>query len=255
MSELDRVERRRIAHETLDRFFDTQERLFENAEDDDSREGWARVLMGQAADLASFFAGSDLIDAALTPSNPAESREATLERIIERLCIASMIFGSNDSGDPASLWEAAAELRAICAGDEPQLFAKVAVRKVNYRQGLCRLRALEWDVWLEEIGMAPSDRHSAIASAFGQEWDTISRWEKSMRSVLSDKVVDDRLRHARLAGERGSAFWVGDADNWREQVKHDGRAYKSAMGFSVVRSEANHPTLPEANGPKLPDGN
>ncbi|GEM_PF-2835589 len=73
------------------------------------------------------------------------------------------------------------DLMGIYWGDEPRFFATAKKQqgshKRPYRLAKLRLAALEWDKYLETVGLAPYERHSIVSKAFRTEWDTIRKWE------------------------------------------------------------------------------
>lgn len=78
------------------------------------------------------------------------------------------------------------DLNGIVWGDEPRFFA-IARKKTQgshkrpYRLARLRLAALEWDKYLEAVGVPAYERHGLIAKVFKTEWDTIRKWAKPMQ--------------------------------------------------------------------------
>ncbi len=224
-------------HRHLDEFLDFRKELFLGAKSEEDRSGYARILLVQAAELANLASGDDMVESALRPGDGRET--GALDRLSQRLLIASSLFGRSEAtDDTGTLVNAWAEVRAIANGDHAKLFSHdVGKRKVPYRVALAKLRAIEWDAYLEAKGEKSFLRHASIALAFGAEWDTISRWRGDIALYLDEGVIDSTLRHAILSA--GNGFGLRGRGDQGEALKKDGKDYKRAVGFKVVTSDEN----------------
>jgi hypothetical protein len=217
------------AHSSLDSWLDLMH-LYNDAASDDERKGWARALVADLANFAGAVCGEKMLTDAYGDADPADP----LTAVAARLSIASNLFGSLETAAEGSLLSVAAEARAVASGDEPKLFARRSGERVtHYRVALTKLRALEWDAYLTELGIKGSTRHASIALAFGHDWDTISRWgARSVAPVIGDDKLKERLRQARLLASSGFPLWgARRGAPWIDALNADGKRFKSELGF------------------------
>jgi len=72
------------------------------------------------------------------------------------------------------------DFMGIYWGDEPRFFRPLPRRqgqhKRLYRLNRLRLTALNWDKYLETVGIGARERHRVISDAYRTEWDSIRKW-------------------------------------------------------------------------------
>lgn len=90
-------------------------------------------------------------------------------------------------------------LRALDAGEVWPIFqpGRRGNRPANlYSLSVARLSALEWKRRLVAAGHSEGDANREITASFGEQWDTIRKWEKSCREILGIDFVAAALSRA-----------------------------------------------------------
>lgn len=71
-------------------------------------------------------------------------------------------------------------------GDEPRFFTVYPKRqgqhKRLYRLNRLRLSALDWDKYLDVVGLTACERHNLISTAYRTDWDAIRKWSGAIES-------------------------------------------------------------------------
>ncbi len=164
--------------------------------------GLCEPLMGTA------FAGQDSAGVDMLKSIRAPAEQARVERLdllAQKLLVAARFFDRGSSA--SSMREAAAEVRAIHAGDDPRLFSEVEGKRKQGRPGNAyriaenQLRALEWDAVLKGRGMSAKERHALIYAAYGAEWTAMQKWG----APCSRELGADRVAHLKEAAREDGA--------------------------------------------------
>lgn len=91
-------------------------------------------------------------------------------------------------------------LSALDAGEVQSIFQpeKRGNRRANnYSLSTARLSALEWKRRLLALEYSEGDANNAITAAYGEQWDTVRKWEASCRATLGDAHVDVFLNRAK----------------------------------------------------------
>ncbi|MEG3083667.1 hypothetical protein U1707_08435 [Sphingomonas sp. PB2P12] len=207
------------------------------------REEQAREILSILLAVAGKLAGPEVLAAAYGAIEPGD-RVSTLRAIVGRARAVAPLFARLPE-DGASFYAIAAEALAITGGDDPLLFARLPdLRKNPLRLARAKLSALLWDAYLKAMGIAPPERHGAIASSYGQEWDTVERWSKQVRQKLGVKFVKYHTNVATIEGANGQRFSWSDRTPygsepptlpWQEHLKDAGRDYKAAMNANAGR--------------------
>ena len=117
------------------------------------------------------------------------------------------------------------DLRGIHWGDSPRFFSVQPRRqgqpKRPYRISMLRLSALNWDKYLEVVGMKPYQRHNLIAQAFKTDWDTIRKWARPIEDqygsrsrppedidYAKDRFLKNRDAILSFIKRDGAAYWI-----------------------------------------------
>lgn len=197
------------------------------------------ILLGAAGKLV----GPEVLAAAYGTTEPGD-RASTLKAIAGRAYAVAPLFARLPE-DGASFYSITAEALAIEQGDDPLLFARLPdLRKNPLRLARAKLSALLWDAYLRAKGISPPERHGAIASSYGQEWDTVERWSKQVRSKLGADFVKYHTSVATIEGAKGERFSWSDRTaygsepplvSWQEHLKDSGRDYVAAMNANAGR--------------------
>jgi hypothetical protein len=183
--------------------------------------------------FVQFLLGDDVMRAAYGEIDPT-NREEMFRIVALRVHTASMVFARMPD-DAGSLGHIAEDAMAVGQGDAPIFFARPA-RKRSWRVAKAKFIALAWDAYLEALEVPTTARHSAIVSAFGNEWDTISRWIKAARAHLGDQFVDYHLGKARVEGLRRQPYSLsityheaklGAPMTWEALLARDGERFKA----------------------------
>lgn len=202
------------------------------AEEDPQRRIFkARDVLVGVLGLCAEFLGPELLATAYGKVDPSAEREELLHLLATRLHITSTLFWSLPN-DSISLSAVTSEALAVARGDAPLLFARLEGRKVNYRVLRAKFEALKWDKFLDGMGLGPPDRHARIASAFGQEWETIRRrWKKDVIAGLTKVDVPYFLQSAKLEGKTGfrPSSLINPGETWETALARSGRAFLQAQ--------------------------
>ena len=112
----------------------------------------------------------------------------------------------------------------VAAGETPRIFVK-AVAKKHPREAKLRRRALEWDAYLDELGVP--DGRKEISAAYGEQWDTIRKWDEVVIQTFDQDNLDGALRYARMFVEMGDPLAPSTEEDWKKALALDGAAYRS----------------------------
>ena len=164
----------------------------------------AHALLRAAASLAAEAVGVPLRSAALQmPANDGPGQRAALRdwlNALEPLTYLPLPTPLTNEGD-----ESLAEhivwlgLRALDVGEVWDLFepGKRGNRPANlYSLSIARLSALEWKRRLLSLGHSEGDANRQITAAYGEQWDTIRKWERSCAATLGSVFVAASLARA-----------------------------------------------------------
>lgn len=176
-------------------------------------------LATEAATLAAEAVGVPLRCAALqVPANDGPGERAALRRWlgvvqpILDLPMPTLIGGApNLYLAESAVWLG---LRALDVGEVWPIFqpGKRGNRPANlYSLSIARLSALEWKRRLVAAGRSEGDANREITTSFGEQWDTIRKWERSCRDTLGTHYVTATLARAERDGlgrppRRGGLF-------------------------------------------------
>ncbi|AKM06117.1 hypothetical protein [Pelagerythrobacter marensis] len=209
-------------------------REFAEAKTREARVSAARRALSYLIEAACAKAGPDVLAAAWGES-PAETDDrARLECMADRV----ELFAPPPAAVPQdrlSLLSLASELRAIALGDKPQIVAPAPYHGLKNNNAIRlakhRLRALQWDAFLEANGNKPFERHNAVSSAYGQDWTTIKAWKAAVVNALGEqelqvamKVASCRVRHPNRAfpystGEEALAALALDGQDFKDEMR------------------------------------
>lgn len=211
-------------------------RSFEKAKTSppDWRTREARTLLAHALDIVRLMCGPDVL--ALAYGTPiADDRKSQLLALADRLQWAALLFSdvapaARDGGFNAL----AVECESLAHGDAPRLLAKLANYRKKVRLLAAKFRANRWDAYLDGLEIETAARHSALANAFGQGWDTMSRWPKEAAATWGSKPIDERLLLDRHRGaEHLRRFGPFDEAGWRQAIERSGRVFRRQAGYSA----------------------
>jgi hypothetical protein len=223
-----RAMRRARAHRMLDDFLDSYEHFIDDSPTAEDRRDWAMTIVVEAVCVVASICDKQVLEDAY--GLPASSdRAEALRSLNRRLMIPERLFAGIDRlGGASSFASARAELSALSEGDEPRLFGQLRRGdKVKFREQQAKLRMLEWDTYLEAIGVPGPERHSAIAQACAKEWDTVLRWHAQVVSVLGEAAVARGLLGAKQWAEYD--FGYLGYDDWRAGVIEHGLAFRETQ--------------------------
>ncbi len=216
-------------------FFD-RKNLFEGAKTAPSE--WrireARTLLAHAIDTARLMCGPEIL--ALAYGDPtAADRKDHLLALADRLHWPALLFSDVASAAGDYGFDAlAVECESVAHGDAPRLFAKLPGYRKNVRLLAAKLGANRWDAYLDGRGVETAMRHSALANAFGQEWDTMSRWPKEAAAAWGSKPIEDHLESQRYRGaEHLRRYGPLEERGWLAAISRSGRVFKRQAGYSA----------------------
>jgi hypothetical protein len=209
----------------------------------------ARTLMREAASLAAEAVGEPLRCAAFqTPANDGPGQRAALRDWL------SMLTPILDLPMPTFLGSAPNEylgehtvwlgLRALDVGEVWQIFqpGKRGNRPANlYSLSLARLAALQWKRRLLSLGFSEGDANREITAAFGEQWDTIRKWEASCSATLGKVFVADGLNradHDEKARPRSTGLTAAYDQEPLERLAFAGTQYRQAKRLAAELSPA-----------------
>jgi len=192
----------------------------------------ALSLATKAASLAAEAVGVPLRCAALqVPANDGPGERAALRRwlgVVQPIFdvpMPTILGGAGDSYLAESrVWLG---LRALDVGEVWPIFqpGKRGNRPANlYSLNIARLSALEWKRRLVAAGWSERDANREITTSFGEQWDTIRKWERSCRDTLGTEYVtatlarserDDLGRPARRRGLFGGIARIDPIERLR----------------------------------------
>ncbi len=235
------------AHAELDRLLDSRDyferQLNASAEPDEYFDADREPLRFVVESLHWLrrICGRQVIEHLYAPLPESALPEETLNRIVDRLFLASHLFGRLERDWPmGSLGSVAREAAAVAAGDRPVIFAKVG-RQRNWREGIARLRALEWLAFCEAKGLSIGERETLICNAYGAPKATIDKWDIQARNAAGDTAYERTIQNARLDAQREYPHLMIPRNleswEWRAAVVDDGRSYQTMM-----RELAQHKT-------------
>jgi hypothetical protein len=220
-------------HATLDKLL--IERAMIEQMDYDEQQDWAPVLARAALGFAACVCGSTILKASYGAEPDPADRAACLEALSDRLSIVARFFAECSTAGIGSLEATTLEAYMVASGDKPSAFAPLANRPGKRANATAlahlQLGALEWEVRMGVAGLAAAERQAILASAYGQTWDAMVKWKEPLERSFGKDVVDYRLEVARrtmddLVGMQGAMIALDD-------IRHDGAAYRRALGYSV----------------------
>lgn len=164
----------------------------------------ARVLMREAAALAADAVGEPLRCAAFQmPANDGAGQRAALREWLSVLDpildLPRPTFFSSTADQILEEHVVWLGLRALDVGEVREIFQprNRGNRPANsFSLSIARLTALEWKRRLMSLGYSEGDANREITAAFGEQWDTIRKWEASCGSTLGEAFVAASLRRA-----------------------------------------------------------
>ncbi|SEQ48271.1 hypothetical protein [Sphingobium sp. YR768] len=192
----------------------------------------------EAVQFAASLIGRKALRAACGIPPDPNDRDQVLKSIQRQMAIAAQFFNGLEGADHDLIGQVSQEAFFVRRGDKPRLFAEIGGRSKAVRVAVEKLQALKWDAYLEGIGLSAASRHGAIADAYGQEWDTISRWGAQAISLLDGAAMS--IKEAKEDGElvRDAVPDTGDrvlplqptpGDSWRQGLASAGRRYVEAL--------------------------
>lgn len=137
-------------------------------------------------------------------------------------------------------------ISALNAGEIQPLFRANTGknRRANrYTLAQAKLQALVWKKRLEALGHSGKSANYEVMVAFGEQWDTIRRWQPQCEEILGSTHVDFILR---LAGNSNDIYVKpprsGMFGSWRPDPKADlaraGESYRAELKRSAELSKA-----------------
>ncbi|RIV75666.1 hypothetical protein [Pelagerythrobacter aerophilus] len=209
-------------------------REFAEAEAPEARASAARRALSHFIEAACAKVGPDVLAAAWGESPAETDAKARLECLADRV----ELFAPPPAAVPQdrlSLASLATELRAIALGDKAQIVAPAPYHGLKNNNAIRlarhRLRALQWDAFLEANGNKPFERHNAVSSAYGQDWTTIKAWKAAVANALGEQelqvaleVASCRVRYPNRAfpystGEEALAALALDGQDFKNEMK------------------------------------
>ncbi len=194
----------------------------------------ARKLLAHTLDISALMCGPEVLTLAYGTAS-SDDRKDHLLALADRLHWPAQLFAGIMPNARQDSFEALAdECESIARGDAPVLTAKLPGYRKKVRLLVAKFRANRWNAYLDGLGIATVDRHSALADAFGQEWDTMSRWTSDAIATWGAKPINDRLRMDCYHGSEDlrRVGVVGDA-HWRSAVTRSGRIFKRQAGYAA----------------------
>lgn len=120
------------------------------------------------------------------------------------------------------------DLMGMYWGDEPRFFSlwprRQGSHKRPYRIARLRLTALDWDKFLNAVGIATRDRHSFISDAYRTDWEAIRKWAKSIESQFDLRSYPPRDT------EWARQLFQEDPEKIYQAILRDGDAYWEERG-------------------------
>ncbi len=164
----------------------------------------SRDLVTEAASLVAEAVGEPLRCAAFqTPANDGPGQRTALRDWLSLLTpildlpVPTILGSAPDQYlEERTVWLG---LRALDVGEVWTIFepGKRGNRPANlYSLSLARLGALQWKRRLLSLGYSEGDANREITAAFGEQWDTIRKWESSCSATLGDYFVSSGLKRA-----------------------------------------------------------
>lgn len=194
----------------------------------------ARKLLAHAVDMAALMCGPEVLTLAYG-SAASDDRRDHLLALADRLHWPAQLFAGVMPDAREDSFEALAdECESIARGDAPVLTAKLPGYRKKVRLLVAKFRASRWDAYLNGLGIATVTRHAVLADAFGQEWDTMSRWTSDAVATWGAKPINDRLRMDRHHGlDDLRRIGVVRDEHWRTAVTRSGRVFKRQAGYAA----------------------
>ncbi|MFZ5696167.1 MAG: hypothetical protein ACOY4N_11045 [Pseudomonadota bacterium] len=205
---------------------------FDCAEDDQERARRARHLLAMLIQATNVIAGPDVLEMVYGESPPADADPRQhLAALSMRLWVASEVFkGVEDTSDPSSITSLRDEVLAVANGDSPRLLSRAiksgrGVLTNGYRLALHRLRALEWEQFLQSMGQSPAEVQGAIVNAYNFTWSAIRGWREQVDKALGAQLVSEMLM---MAKRRSHPAFLGinDIKAAHEKLKMDANEMK-----------------------------
>lgn len=197
------------------------------------RENKARELLSHALDIAAHLCGREVMSLAYG-SVKSESRRDHLLALADRLHWPALLFEDVESASHDGFKALAAECESVALGDAPVILAKLPGYRKKVRLLVAKYQANRWNAYLEGLGIVTPIRHVTLATAFGQEWDTMSRWTSDAANAWGAKLIESDLRMQRHHGfEDLRRLGEIQDDHWLPGVNRSGRIFKKQAGYTV----------------------
>lgn len=192
----------------------------------------AREILLHALDIARLMCGREVLSLAYGHAS-TEARKDHLLVLADRLHWPHILFAELEAdAGIGSFNSASRECESVARGDTPELFAKLPGYRKNVRLLVAKYQANRWDAYLEGLGIPTASRHGALAIAFGQEWDTMSRWVRDASGVWGAEPIAHDLKRQRFHGEQDrQRFNDVRPEHWLPAVNRSGRTFKRYAGY------------------------
>ena len=209
---------RRVLHEKLDAIIDRSADFEARADVQPSAFGFASYaylakspfrrdaqgLLRAATELAAEATGVPVRAAALqAPANDGPGQRAALREWLNAFDPLTQLpqptIMGNDFDDCLAEHTVWLGLRALDVGEVWDIFqpGHRGNRPANlYSLSMARLSALEWKRRLLSLGHSEGEANRQITAAYGEQWDTIRKWESSCGVTLGKDFVAASLRRA-----------------------------------------------------------
>jgi hypothetical protein len=202
--------------------------------DDEDQEIWSPVVVRDALQLVARLCGPKMLAAAYGSVDPASERAEKLEVLSERLWTVSHFFAViEDPNSGSSIMEVADEAYRIANGDQPQLFAAIDARQGkranSFTLTLWQLRALEWEAYLNGLGIDLSKRRAIITAAYGITWDAMAKWRQRLPRTVGHEIFAPKIATALRLGQADA--WATDGGADLSQLDMDGETYRRLLGY------------------------
>lgn len=189
-------------------------------------------LLGHALDIAASMCGSEVLELAYGEAKSSERKDQLLV-LADRLRWPALLFAGIKVGDRNASFEGlGVECESVARGDAPSLLAKLPGYRKNVRLIVAKFQANRLDSYLSGLGISTNDRHEALANAYTQEWDTMSRWSSDAASTWGTASIEEDLRKQRYLGKQHLQR-IGEIrdEHWRPAVERAGRVFKRQAGY------------------------
>jgi hypothetical protein len=198
---------------------------------EDKRDIEARRVLALTMQLAAHVAGDDTIDRIYGALPEDAGRQDQLGAITARMLPLVFLYGAKRMAvkSPGSLASVLEEMEALWHGDEPRLFARLdnagtKGKPTNARRmAKHKLRALQWNAYLEGRGVEAWDRNRELHAAFNSAWPVIAQWRDQVVRDLGPDTVARQIDFARSGLSPFDAEWT--EKEWRARLTEDAAAF------------------------------